>query len=98
MHFVVYALDKPGHADVRARNREAHRARLRVHEHPLTVQVAGPMLDDAGGMIGSMLIVEADDRAAVEAFLAGDPYVLDGLYASAEIRPFAWGIGTPPKA
>ena len=29
MHFVVYALDKPGSGDMRAAHRDAHRARLR---------------------------------------------------------------------
>lgn len=95
MHFVVYALDKPGLGEVRARNRPAHRERLRQHEHPLTVIIAGPMLDDEGTMIGSVLIVEAETRAAVEAFVAGDPYQLDGLYDRVDIRRFAWGIGAP---
>lgn len=98
MHFVVYALDKPGMGEVRARNRPAHRERLRAHDHPLTVVVAGPLLDDDGAMIGTMMIVEAETKGAVEAYLADDPYQLEGLFGQVDVRPFAWGIGAPAPA
>jgi uncharacterized protein YciI len=39
-------------------------------------------------MIGSMLVVDAEDRAQVEAFAASDPYRLAGLFDSVEIHPF----------
>jgi uncharacterized protein YciI len=59
MHFVVYALDKPGSGDIRAAHRDAHRARLREPGQPLKVVTAGPMLDDAKNAIGSLLIIDA---------------------------------------
>lgn len=94
-YYVVHALDAPGKADARAENRPAHRARLRAHDHPLTVHIGGPLLDHAGVMCGTMLVVEAGDRAAVERYIAGDPYALAGVYASVGIHEYAWGLGPP---
>lgn len=87
MHFVFQCFDKPGAADVRAANRPAHIAYLDSHESRIVA--AGPLLtEDGTGMIGSVLIVECDDRAAAEAFAAADPYTLAGLFERVEIRPW----------
>ncbi len=96
MHFVIYALDKPGSGAVRAAHREAHRNRLVHHDHPVKVVAAGPLLDVADAMIGSLIIIEAAAIGLVKTFLAGDPYQLNGLFASVDIRPFRWTIGAPP--
>lgn len=97
-YFAVYALDAPRRAEVRAANRAAHRERLRDHDHPVTVRVGGPLTDEAGDMIGTLLIIEAEDRACVERFVAGDPYVRNDLFERIAIHPFAWGLGEPAKA
>ena len=39
-------------------------------------------------MAGSLIIVEADDLAAAEAFNAADPYAKAGLFERVEIRAF----------
>lgn len=91
-HFVVYAKDKLEMDAVRAERRSSHRARLRDHGHPVAVRIGGPLLDGDGRMIGTMLVVEAQHRNAVDRFVAEDPYVLAGLYASLEIVPFQWGL------
>lgn len=96
MYFSVYALDRAGAGEIRAANRDAHRARLKDHDHPVRVVIAGPLLaEDGATMIGSLLVFEAADKAAVEAFLAGDPYEINGLFERTEVHPFAWGIGAP---
>jgi uncharacterized protein YciI len=97
-HFVVYALDKPGREAARLEARPAHRARLREHDHSVTVRIGGPLLDDAGKMIGTMLVVEAGTRQDVEAFVAGDPYVEADVYGSVAIHSFNWGLGNPAAA
>ena len=43
------------------------------------------MLDDDGAMCGSLIVVQAEDRAAAEAFAAGDPYALAGLFEAVTI-------------
>lgn len=94
-YYVVHALDKADKSEIRLANRPAHRARLRNPEEPVRVHVGGPLLDDAETMIGTMLIVEANDRSDVETFLSGDPYTKAGLYRSVQIHPYLWGIGEP---
>jgi len=52
----------------------------------------GPLLsDDAAGWVGSVLLVQLADRAAVAAMLAGAPYVQAGLYAGVEVHDWRFG-------
>ena len=97
-YFAVYALDRPGVLAQREQLRPAHRVRLRQHDHPVTVHVGGPLLDSDGGMVGTLLVIEAADRIDVDAYLREDPYILAGIFASIEIKPFAWGLGVPEQA
>ncbi|HYD30761.1 MAG TPA: YciI family protein [Azospirillaceae bacterium] len=87
MLFSFYCADKPGHAEVRTANRAAHLAFLERHAERLFA--AGPLLSDDGqSMVGSILIVECDDRAAADAFAVEDPYAQAGLFESVTIRPW----------
>ena len=93
--FMVYALDKPDREKARLTARDAHRARLREHDHPIRVIIGGPLLDGDGGMIGTMLVVEAESKDLVSRPVAQDPYVCADVYASVAIHPFNWGLGNP---
>ncbi len=85
MLFAVTCLDKPGSADLRLANRPAHLDYAK--NQPLII--GGPLLSDDGErMIGSLLVVEAEDRKALDAILAADPYVKAGLFDSVAIHPF----------
>lgn len=87
MLYSFYCLDKAGHAHVRAEARDDHIAYLKAQGE--NVISAGPFLSDDGeAMVGSHLIIEFPDRAAAEAFAAGDPYAKAGLFESVEIRPW----------
>ena len=93
MLFSVYALDKPGAQEIRLRNRSDHLAYV---AETGCVKVAGPLLDDDGEqMIGSLLIIEADEISAVERWLENDPYAKAGLFQSVSVRPWKWVIGAP---
>jgi uncharacterized protein len=54
---------------------------------------AGPFLDGAGEMVGSLVVIEADTRAAAEDWAAGDPYARAGLFESVEIRAWKKVVG-----
>jgi uncharacterized protein YciI len=97
-YFCVHALDRPDRLDDRKRLRDGHRARLRMHDQPVVVRIGGPLLDDAGKMIGTMLVIEAETRAAVEIYMAGDPYMLENLFETVSITGFNWGLGQPEAA
>ncbi len=85
MQYALICLDKPASESLRKATREAHLDYIKDFD----VRFAGPMLDDdEQTMIGSIIVIEAQDRAAADAFAAGDPYRLADLFDSVEIRPF----------
>ena len=43
--------------------------------------------------IGSLLIIEADDRNAAEAFADADPYRKEGVFERVEIRAWRAALG-----
>ena len=85
MLFAFFCADKPGHGQVRLENRAAHLAFLERHKANLVA--AGPLqTDDGDAMVGSLLIMDFEGRAAADAFAAGDPYAAAGLFESVAIR------------
>ncbi|MDR3507697.1 MAG: YciI family protein [Caulobacteraceae bacterium] len=89
--YVLTCLDKPDSADLRAATREAHLAF--IANNRAMVKIAGPFLNESGGPVGSLLILEAESLIEVETFAATDPYAVAGLFASAEIRPWRITVG-----
>lgn len=89
--FVLTCVDRPDAKDRRMAARPAHLAY--VAEHRGMVRLAGPLLDDAEQMCGSLFIMEAADRAAIEAFAAADPYRLGDVFETVEIRPWKVTVG-----
>jgi hypothetical protein len=89
--FVLMCVDHPDGLERRMAVRENHLAYVR--EHAAMLKVAGPLLNDAGEMAGSMFVLEAPDRAAVEAFTAADPYRLANVFERTEIHPWRISVG-----
>jgi hypothetical protein len=90
MRFALICRDKPGALQTRLDNRTAHLAYI---EATGVVEMAGPFLDDAGQMMGSLVILEVADRAAAEAWAAGDPYARAGLFDSVTVQAWKKVIG-----
>ena len=88
MLFAVFALDKPNTADTRKAVHAEHVAHLKkAAEFGVTLTVGGPLTDDAGtGSLGSLMLFEAPDRAAVEKFNGADP--LQAVWGQVEIKRF----------
>lgn len=93
-YFLIHTADKADSLHIRQENREAHLAWLKA-EGDVTLHIAGPWLDDDGVMHGSLLIVEAADKAAVENWLSHDPYRAAGLTESTELQAYNWVVGKP---
>ena len=87
--FAIICRDHPGMLDTRAATRAAHLDFLAAGD---TVRMAGPLIED-GAMCGSLLVVEAADRAAAEAWAAGDPYKAAGLFRQVEVIEWKKVIG-----
>jgi uncharacterized protein YciI len=96
MLFVVLTTDKPDAAEIRAGNRPEHLAYLEGFGDRI-VAGGATLTDDGEAMTGSFLLVDMADRAAVEAFAAGDPFAKAGLFDKTEIRRWRKVIFNPPK-
>ena len=72
---------------LRLRLRPEHKAYLaRVAER---IAFAGPLThDDGTTMIGSLLVIDFASREAAQAWLADEPFIRAGLYASTEVHAF----------
>lgn len=96
MFFVIHAIDKPDHGEVRAGARPAHLEYMKNAADKLLV--AGPTLsEDGGDMTGSLIIIEAKERAEAEAFTRDDPYSQAGLFESVTIKPWKLVFARDPN-
>ena len=89
--YVLSCVDKADSLERRMAAREAHLAY--VANNRAMVRIAGPYLDEEGRMIGSMFVMEAPDRAAVEAFSAADPYRQADLFERVDISIWRISVG-----
>jgi hypothetical protein len=83
--FVITAFDKPDSLDLRMATRPAH---VDYIQKTGAVKLGGPFLDEQGGMIGSLIIIEAADIAAAREWQADDPYARAGLFARSDLQPW----------
>ena len=84
--FAIIAIDAPGEAPLRAEVRPRHLHHLRgIGERLIS---AGPLLEEGGTPVGSLVIATFDDLAAARAFAVEDPYARAGLFA--DVRVNAW--------
>ena len=90
MKIALLAHDKPDSLDLRMATREAHVGYLKSSD---CVEQAGPILDDAGAMIGSLIILNVEDMTQAEAWAANDPYANAGLFQSVQLIPWNRVIG-----
>ena len=87
MLYAITLIDAPGSGALRVRERPAHKAYLA----PLAGRIAfaGPLLaDDGTTMVGSLLVMDFADRAAVHAWLANEPFTVAGVYATTTVHAF----------
>ena len=98
MLFAFVCKDKPGHLQVRLDARPDHVAFLQKLNEAGTLKFAGPFLDDEGKPNGSLVVIEAADKAAAKSISAADPFAQAGLFESVEIRAWTWTFNNPANA
>ncbi len=87
MIYVIHCLDKPGHLAKRLEVLDEHRAYMATN--PIKVLSSGPLMSDDGKeMIGSLFIVDARDRAEIEAFMRVDPLTKADLWQSVNVQRY----------
>lgn len=90
--YALFCRDKPDALDLRMATREAHLAYVGGFRDKL--RLGGPMLDEAGNMAGSIILIEADTLAEAQAFSDGDHYRQAGLFERVDITAFRPTLGT----
>ena len=88
MHFVVIARDEPT-GEARRRMRAAHLDFVADRQHEIVY--AGPLIED-GRMVGSLFVFDLPDRAALDRYMAEDPYFTAPIFASVEVFESRWMV------
>lgn len=90
--FVVTCTDQEGTVEKRLATRPEHLARLQQLDDEGRLIVAGAMPKDPSnpqaGFYGSTIIVDFDSREALDAWLAEEPFLREGVYSNIEVKPF----------
>ena len=84
MLFALIGKDGPDGQEKRKLYRDKHLDRLEGLEKQGRLVMAGPF----GDRSGSLVILEAGSLEEANAFAEGDPYVVEGVFESYEVKPF----------
>lgn len=85
MQFVVNAHDGKNMLEKRMEVRPRHLENMtRNKEH---VVCAGGILDEAGKPIGSVLVLDFESRDQLDAYLAGEPYIIEKVWEDVRVEP-----------
>jgi uncharacterized protein len=97
MLFVIHALDKKGEMPTRAKHYRDHRIHLdRAEDYNVEVITAGTLVaDDGETPCGSIFVIDAESRAALERFVRSDPYHLNAVWERVDIHGYNKKRGTP---
>ena len=84
MQFMIKAYDGPNMLEKRMEVRPRHLEGMKKLGRQIIC--AGGLLDEEGRMKGSALILEFDSRAALDAYLASEPYVVEQVWEKVEVE------------
>ena len=96
MLYALLCTDKHNSLDLRLKVRPEHLAFLDSLGD--VCKFAGPFLDEAGNPNGSMVVILAESLAEAKAIGAKDPYAMEGLFASVDVRAWRWTRNNPDSA
>jgi uncharacterized protein YciI len=88
--YMLLCTDRPGAIETRKANRTAH---LDHVARTGCVVLAGPLLDEAGEMAGSLIILDRPDIASARAWSEADPYATAGLFESVRVQEWKRVVG-----
>jgi uncharacterized protein len=94
MLYAIIGRDAPDALAKRRVARPAHLERVHALVQAGRMVLAGPLpaIDspDPGpaGFAGSLIVAEFESLDAARTWIEGDPYVIEGVFASVEIHPF----------
>ena len=96
MLFVIHAVDKADGMPIRAKFYRAHRVHLdQAERYNVDVVTAGTLVaDDGETPAGSVFVIDAKDRATVDAFVRSDPYHVNKVWETVQIHGYNKKRGT----
>jgi uncharacterized protein len=95
--YIIYQVDRPDGAAIRAAQREAHFRYLDEHQDILVLGGA-TLAEDGITRIGSVLIINVRGREEAERFSANEPFRKAGLFERVEISRMRRGQWNPAAA
>ncbi len=84
MQFMIKAYDGENMLEKRMEVRPRHLEGMKKLGRQIIC--AGGLLDEAGKMKGSALVLEFPDRAALDEYLKNEPYVVEGVWKKIEVE------------
>ncbi len=90
MRVALICTDKANALQTRLDNRAAHLAHI---EASGIVEMAGPFLNAAGQMTGSLVVLNVETLAEAQAWAKADPYARAGLFESVTISEWKKVVG-----
>ena len=93
MLFVMHCLDKPGVQEMRNEVMPTHRDYL--DSSGVKVVMSGPLVDDndESKVIGSLYILDVENRAVIDKIRAEDPLSQADIWESVNVQAFVKRIG-----
>jgi hypothetical protein len=87
MQFIVYCKDK-GAGELRHKARAEHFRHILDELAGATTKYVfgGPLINPEGKIVGSLFVIDAQDRAELDRVMARDPYFKHGIFETVEIH------------
>lgn len=95
--FLVIARDFPAPEGPsrRLEHQPAHRQGLKSLQEHGNLLLAGPLTDDAGVTIGSMMVIAFETRKELDAWAQSEPYVAGRVWETVEVTRMRVTIPAP---
>ena len=94
MHYLLFYDAAPDYVERRAAFRAEHLALARAAHARGELVLGGALADPVDGAV---LLFNCDSTAPIEAFIAADPYVKNGLVTRWRIRKWSTVVGDKPS-
>jgi len=91
MPYLIDATDGPGQAELRQKIRPDHLGYLQANVH-LIIAAGAKLSDDGATALGSLYLLDVDDRRAAEVFIAADPYSEAGVFETVTVTRWRKGF------
>lgn len=95
MLYMIMVRDQAESEAARQQHRDGHLAHFAAHKS--RIALAGPLNDDDGRSVGSLVIYDTESEAAARAFIRADPFYDAGVWQGPVIASFKGSIFAPEK-